>query len=319
MKKVILAGALGIAALAGTNLPGLEATKASAAVESNIQSIEGRVLKVEANSFEIEAKGFNENMDNPNRLTVNTTQLNPNVKVGDIIKVTGSIWRSFGDSMVPESVVKINNNHILNHQVNGYVTGEIKEIGKRFNDSINYVMVPYINEYGQEEDIEVRLTQGQKFKLGDQVKINIESAFGRGNLNAGTTVTDNIELLKNNDTLEPGVYFEQNGKMDYVVGKVISVNRDTSTPAYPDNVLRVQYPNSKGENESVFVYLSDGFVEQYLSKEEKFHVGDIVKVNNMSNLEKSPLGGTPYIYDTMVNIIEPQNTDNEGKWMFSND
>ncbi|MGH0590470.1 hypothetical protein ACQVQY_31460 [Bacillus mycoides] len=46
MKKVILAGALGIAALAGTNLPGLEATKASAAVESNIQSIEGRVLKV---------------------------------------------------------------------------------------------------------------------------------------------------------------------------------------------------------------------------------------------------------------------------------
>lgn len=258
-------------------------------------------------------------MDNPNRLTVNTTQLNPNVKVGDIIKVTGSIWRSFGDSMVPESVVKINNNHILNHQVNGYVKGEIKEIGKRFNDSINYVMVPYINEYGQEEDIEVRLTQGQKFKLGDQVKINIESAFGRGNLNAGTTVTDNIELLKNDDTLEPGVYFEQNGKMDYLVGKVISVNRDTSTPAYPDNVLRVQYPNSKGENESVFVYLSDGFVEQYLSKEEKFHVGDIVKLNNMSNLEESPLGGTPSIYDTMVKIIQPQNTDNEGKWMFPND
>ncbi len=43
-------------------------------------------------------------------------------------------------------------------------------------------MVPYINEYGQEEDIEVRLTQGQKFKLGDQVKINMEFAFGRGNL-----------------------------------------------------------------------------------------------------------------------------------------
>ncbi len=30
VKKVILAGALGIPALAGTNLPGLEATKASA-------------------------------------------------------------------------------------------------------------------------------------------------------------------------------------------------------------------------------------------------------------------------------------------------
>jgi hypothetical protein len=71
MKKVILAGALGIAALAGTNLPGLEATTASAAVASEIQPIE---------------------------------------------------------------------EHAFNHQVNGYVTGEIKEIGK------SYVIVPYINE-----------------------------------------------------------------------------------------------------------------------------------------------------------------------------
>ena len=38
MKKLILAGALGIAALSGTNLPGLELTKASAAsIESNSQ------------------------------------------------------------------------------------------------------------------------------------------------------------------------------------------------------------------------------------------------------------------------------------------
>ena len=36
MKKIILAGALGIAALSGTNVPGLELTKASAAsIESN--------------------------------------------------------------------------------------------------------------------------------------------------------------------------------------------------------------------------------------------------------------------------------------------
>ncbi len=68
-------------------------------------------------------------MDNCNSLTVNTTQLNPNVKVGDIVKVTGSIWRSFGDGMVPEYVIKIKNNHILNHQVNGYVTGEVREMG----------------------------------------------------------------------------------------------------------------------------------------------------------------------------------------------
>ncbi len=40
MKKLILAGALGIAALSGTNLPGLELTKANAAsIESNFFNI----------------------------------------------------------------------------------------------------------------------------------------------------------------------------------------------------------------------------------------------------------------------------------------
>lgn len=274
MKKVILAGALGIAALAGTNLPGLETIKASAAVESNLQSIEGRVLKVEANSFEIEAKGFNENMDNPNSLTVNTTQLNPNVKVGDIVKVTGSIWRSFGDSMVPESVIKIKNNHILNHQVNGYVTGEVREIGKRFNDSINYVMVPYINEYGQEEDIEVRLTQGQKFKLGDQVKINMEFALGRGNLNAGATVQDNIELVNSNKTLKSGVYFAKNGALDHVVGKITKVDKTLDSGNLIDYVT-VTASDENGKDFVLTVYLTEG---------QRFNIGDTVKVDAYDKL-----------------------------------
>ena len=45
MKKLILAGALGIK-LSGTNLPGLEVTKASAtSIESNFSTLEGRVVK----------------------------------------------------------------------------------------------------------------------------------------------------------------------------------------------------------------------------------------------------------------------------------
>ncbi|WP_255290906.1 ATP synthase F0F1 subunit alpha [Bacillus cereus] len=295
MKKVILAGALGIAALAGTNLPGLEVTKASAAVESNIQSIEGRVLKVEANSFEIEAKGFNENMDNPNRLTVNTTQLTPNVKVGDIVKVTGSIWRSFGDSMVPESVVKIKNNHILNHQVNGYVTGEIKEIGKRGNESTNYVIVPYINEYGQEEDIEVRLSQGQKFKLGDKVKINIEAAFGRGNLYAGTTVTDNIELVNSNNTLKPGVYFAKDGMLDYVIGKITKIDKQM------DEGNLIDYVNVTASDENG----KDFVLQVFLTEGQKFNIGDMVKADAYAKAFEDAWG---YSVENNIQKIDMTNT-----------
>ncbi|PQQ52205.1 hypothetical protein [Bacillus thuringiensis] len=194
MKKIILAGALGIATLVGTNLPGLEVTKASAAVESNMSTIEGRVVEVTGNTIYIEVKESNEHIDNANRFSITTTNFNPNVKIGDYIKATGAMMRNFDDYMIAQSVGKAENDLILNREVNGYVTGEIIEIGNSFNES-NYVIVPYINQYGQKEIIEVRLTQGQKFNLGDQVKINMEFAFGRGNINADATVIDNIQKI----------------------------------------------------------------------------------------------------------------------------
>ncbi|KXY55077.1 ATP synthase F0F1 subunit alpha [Bacillus cereus] len=301
MKKVILAGVLGIAALSGTTLPELEATKASAAVASNIQSIEGRVLKVEANFFEIEAKGFNENMDNPNHLTVITTQLNPSVKVGDIVKVTGAIWHSFGDSMTPESVVKITNNNILNHQINGYVTGEIKEIGNRFNDSSNYVIVPYINEYGEEEDIEVRLTQGQKFRLGDKVKINMEFALGRGNLNAGATVIDNIEQVNSNN----GVYYAQDGLLDYVVGKITKIDK-TFDEGNLINFVNVTASDENGKDFVLQVFLTEG---------QKFNIGDRVKVDAYAN---SSLNAWGYSVENNIQKIDVTNTQaqQDDQWIW---
>ncbi|PGK31817.1 hypothetical protein CN907_26750 [Bacillus anthracis] len=294
MKKIILAGALGMATLAGTNLPGLEVTKASAAVESNMSTIEGRVVEVTENTIYIEVKESNEHIDNTNRFSITTTNFNPNIKVGDDIKATGAMMRNFEDYMIAQSVEKVQGtdtlhqgkylehvfayeyeigyitkvgkvqsedyvivqytgkdgiqkknvtvyltkgqkfntdekvkvhmanaersnewsvideiekvndsqtqiNPILNREVNGYVTGEITEIGDNSNE-FNYVIVPYINQYGQKETIEVRLTQGQQFKLGDKVRINMEFAFGRGNINADATVIDNIQKINKTNT-----------------------------------------------------------------------------------------------------------------------
>ena len=58
-EKIILAGALGIAALSGTNVPGLELTKASAAsMESNFSTLEGRVVEVDNGVIVVKSKQY---------------------------------------------------------------------------------------------------------------------------------------------------------------------------------------------------------------------------------------------------------------------
>lgn len=222
MKKVILAGALGIAALAGTNLPGLEVTKASAAVEK-VQGTDtlhqGKYLehvfayeyeigyitkvgKIQSEDYVIVQYTGKDGIQKKN-VTVYLTQgqkFNANEKV----KVHMANAERSNEWSVIDEIEKVNDsqtqiNPILNREVNGYVTGEVTEIGNRFNE-FNYVIVPYMNQYGQKEIIEVRLTQGQQFKLGDKVRINMEFAFGRGNIDADATVIDNIQKIDETNT-----------------------------------------------------------------------------------------------------------------------
>lgn len=98
MKKIILAGALGIVTLVGTNLLGLEETKASAAsIELNLLTIEGRVVEVTNNVSFVETTKHS----NPISIYLNFTS---NIKVGDYIKATGSIMRNFNQYMIATSV-----------------------------------------------------------------------------------------------------------------------------------------------------------------------------------------------------------------------
>ncbi|PGK37502.1 hypothetical protein CN907_16595 [Bacillus anthracis] len=70
MKKVVLASTLGFTAMAGTNLPGLEANKASAVVETNTVTIEGPVAEVGDHDFYIKSAEYNEDFDNLVRVEV---------------------------------------------------------------------------------------------------------------------------------------------------------------------------------------------------------------------------------------------------------
>ncbi|MDZ5610748.1 hypothetical protein U2I54_28125 [Bacillus pseudomycoides] len=83
MKKLILAGVLGIGALTATNLPGLGMSTASAAVQEVQETVEGIVIEVSHNYFVIENKQTDEiiNVKHDFKSTV---------KVGEYVKITSN-------------------------------------------------------------------------------------------------------------------------------------------------------------------------------------------------------------------------------------
>ncbi|WIK98727.1 ATP synthase F0F1 subunit alpha (plasmid) [Bacillus bombysepticus] len=286
MKKIILAGALGIAALAGTNLPGLEATKASAAVESNLSTIEGRVVEVSNNVISVESAQYS----GPISIYLNST---PNVKIGDQVKAIGTVLRNFTDYMVAESVEKIEGTDTL-HQGSylehvfayEYEIGHVKKVDKfKFGiEESDYVIVQYTGKDGSKRDVTVYLTQGQKFNIGEKVKLHMINAE-RSN---GWSITDEIEKINNpqtlnedqgiwdykqtniKNTLKLGFYEKQNGLPDFAIGKIAKVGKGLYGPGDQTEYVVVKAPNKSGEEKSIYVVLTEG---------QKFDVGDKVKVD----------------------------------------
>ncbi|KIQ80052.1 ATP F0F1 synthase subunit alpha [Bacillus sp. L_1B0_8] len=203
MKKVILAGALGIAALAGTNLPGLEATKASAAVESSVSTIEGRIVEVIGNTIYVEVKKSTEFIDYKNHFSISMDNLNPNLKIGDDIVAVGAMMHSFAEYMIAQSVEKVQNTDDSLHEgkyIKGafayeYEIGYITKIDKHL--SRDYVNVQYTDKDGiKKREVTVYLTKGQKFNLGDKVKVHMENVMR----DMIFSVEDEIEKVNDSQT-----------------------------------------------------------------------------------------------------------------------
>ncbi|PED40333.1 ATP synthase F0F1 subunit alpha [Bacillus cereus] len=259
MKKVILAGVLGFAALAGTNLPGLEATKASAAVENvqdNQMLHQGNYLE-ENNAFEYE--------------------------IG--------------------KVVNVYEDKVLN-QVEKYVTFE------------------YTGKDGGKLQIPVLLTKGQKFNKGDKVKVDMRNVFenidrwvedGIEKINESKTTGSNEERWvwgykqTNHNELKPGFYEKTNGSTDYAIGKITKVGKGLYGPGDQTDYVVVKTPNKSGEEESIYVLLTEG---------QKFSVGDKVKVN----MENVSWGGNNVNWEGENNIEkinESKTTElNEEQWVW---
>ncbi|HDR4907890.1 TPA: hypothetical protein QCR48_004374 [Bacillus cereus] len=198
MKKLILAGALGFAALSGTNLPGIEATKASAAsIETNFSTLEGRVVEVDHGVIVVKSKQYEE------PVSVYIENLS-NVKVGDEVKATGSMMRNFTEYMVATEVENTTNKLGMHLKENGspnYVIGEVSEVGTMEDSATKYVVVEYPTQNGEKDVIDVFLTKGQVFKTGEKVKIDMEYV-GWGGISINYNTVDHIEKVHevNNST-----------------------------------------------------------------------------------------------------------------------
>nr|WP_255449977.1 hypothetical protein [Bacillus sp. AR2-1] len=313
MKKIILAGTLGIAALAGTNLPGLEATKASAAsIETNMSTIEGRVVEIDNNVISVESKQYTNSV----RVYLNSI---PNVKIGDEVKVTGTMMRDFAEYMLANSIEKVQGTDTL-HQGSyiedgfgyeyeiGYVTkaGKFKA-GKA---EINYVIVQYTGINDSKRDVRVELTQGQKFNVGDKVKVHLARALrsdvlsmqdGIEKVNDSINSTSTGSLEKKGTTLKPGMYEKEDGQPNFVIGEITKIDKD-----YTDYVS-VTYPSKNGKNDLVYVELTQG---------QQFNIGDMVRVEFHDGSNFHGPDKTTYDHIQKFNDKIKQNTNKE-QWVWS--
>ncbi|WJX03226.1 hypothetical protein [Bacillus cereus] len=194
MKKIILAGALGIAALSGTNVPGLELTKASAAsIESNFSTLEGRVVEVDNGVIVVKSQQYEE----PVSVYIDSLS---NVKVGDEVKATGSMMRNFTEYMVATAVENTTNKLGMHMKEDGspdYVIGEVAKVGTMEDEgdgATKYVVVEYPSLNGKKVIIDVFLTKGQVFNVGEKVKIDMEYV-GWGGSSINWNTVDHIERV----------------------------------------------------------------------------------------------------------------------------
>ncbi|CUB12470.1 F0F1 ATP synthase subunit alpha [Bacillus cereus] len=179
MKKFVLASTLGFAVLTGTNFPGVEIPKVSAA-SINLDTIEGRVVEVVEGAIYIESKEYNSSVNNIVQIILeNPTNT---FQVGDQVKATGTLWRNMSIFMRAHSVEKMNDNNSLTPGIHydqqgtpKYVVGTItKQYNFSYdtNNAQDFVVVTYPNKEGNPLTVHVAVSSKAKYTVGDTVRVN---------------------------------------------------------------------------------------------------------------------------------------------------
>ncbi|MCU5578442.1 hypothetical protein [Bacillus wiedmannii] len=300
MKKVILAGALGIAAFTGSNIPGLDSITASAAVQEFNTTVEGKVIEVQSKYFIIESKELNESV------TI-YTDFQANAKPGEYVKVNSNgplLQNAFTTSLTANSVEHF---ELAPGNYEQYTVGHVSEV------SSNELLVTYIDNNGNPEDLRVPLKNTHNFKVNDLVKVesdfwarsippiavnaNVEKV--KTQINDYSTSTESLE--KEDTTLKPGMYEKEDGQPNFVIGEITKIDKD-----YTDYVA-VKYPSKNGKNDVVYVDLTQG---------QQFNIGDRVRVDFHDGSNFHGMDKTTYDHIQKINDKIKQNTNKE-QWVWS--
>ncbi|QIE37031.1 hypothetical protein GM610_08990 [Bacillus tropicus] len=300
MKKVILAGALGIAAFTGSNIPGLDSLTASAAVQEFNTTVEGKVIEVQSKYFIIESKELNESV------TI-YTDFQANAKPGEYVKVNSNgplLQNAFTTSLTANSVEHF---ELAPGNYEQYAVGHVSEV------SSNELLVTYIDNNGNPEDLRVPLKNTHNFKVNDLVKV--ESDFGarsippiavnakvekvKTQINDYSTSTESLE--KEGTTLKLGMYEKEDGQPNFVIGEITKIDKD-----YTDYVA-VKYPSKNGKNDVVYVDLTQG---------QQFNIGDMVRVDFHDGSNFHGMDKTTYDHIQKINDKIKQNTNKE-QWVWA--
>ncbi|MFB4347311.1 hypothetical protein RAC77_22590 [Bacillus sp. BR_7] len=300
MKKIILAGALGIAAFTGSNIPGLDSLTASAAVQEFNTTVEGKVIEVQSKYFIIESKELNESV------TI-YTDFQANAKPGEYVKVNSNgplLQNAFTTSLTANSVEHF---ELAPGNYEQYTVGHVSEV------SSNELLVTYIDNNGNPEDLRVPLKNTHNFKVNDLVKV--ESDFWarsippiavnaivekvKTQINDYSTSTESLE--KEGTTLKLGMYEKEDGQPNFVIGEITKIDKD-----YTDYVA-VKYPSKNGKNDVVYVDLTQG---------QQFNIGDMVRVDFHDGSNFHGMDKTTYDHIQKINDKIKQNTNKE-QWVWS--
>ncbi|SCC69265.1 hypothetical protein [Bacillus wiedmannii] len=300
MKKVILAGALGIAAFTGSNIPGLDSITASAAVQEFNTTVEGKVIEVQSKYFIIESKELNESV------TI-YTDFQANAKPGEYVKVNSNgplLQNAFTTSLTANSVEHF---ELAPGNYERYTVGHVSEV------SSNELLVTYIDNNGNPEDLRVPLKNTHNFKVNDLVKVesdfwarsippiavNAKVEKVKTQINDYSTSTESLE--KEVTTLKPGMYEKEDGQPNFVIGEITKIDKD-----YTDYVA-VKYPSKNGKNDVVYVDLTQG---------QQFNIGDMVRVDFHDGSNFHGMDKTTYDHIQKINDKIKQNTNKE-QWVWS--
>ena len=300
MKKVILAGALGIAAFTGSNIPGLDSLTVSAAVQEFNTTVEGKVIEVQSKYFIIKSKELNESV------TI-YTDFQANAKPGEYVKVNSNgplLQNAFTTSLTANSVEHF---ELAPGNYEQYTVGHVSEV------SSNELLVTYIDNNGNPEDLRVPLKNTHNFKVNDLVKVesdfwarsippiavNAKVEKVKTQINDYSTSTESLE--KEGTTLKLGMYEKEDGQPNFVIGEITKIDKD-----YTDYVA-VKYPSKNGKNDVVYVDLTQG---------QQFNIGDMVRVDFHDGSNFHGMDKTTYDHIQKINDKIKQNTNKE-QWVWS--